>query len=164
MSQCVKLCQCFHINPIFSWTFIYGESLHIRSCLRIPFSFLLKFYKPITWPGFLVLCESKIEMGGRGVCVLSEKRGGYSLIFFLNAPLKKNKRRHKLTNELLDGNGKSHVSMFWDSFQWPDLVRSEYENAQAAAVPRSLPWPFCTRVAVQVLAVLFSLRTVIHKL
>lgn len=46
------------------------------------------------------------------MCVLLEKHGGYSLIFFLNAPLKKIKKRHKLTNELLDGNGKSHVSMF----------------------------------------------------
>lgn len=64
MSQCMKLCQCFHIKSVFSWTFIYGESLHVRSCLRLPFSFLLKFYKPVTWLGW-DLRGSEIKGGPR---------------------------------------------------------------------------------------------------
>lgn len=90
ISRCMKFCQCFHIKPIFSSVFIYGGSLHIRSCPRIPFSFLLKFYKPVTWLGFLLLCESKIKGGPQWG---SRERG----VLFLDAPLKNKKEKSDYT-------------------------------------------------------------------
>lgn len=157
MSQRMKLCQCFHIKPVFSWTFIYGESLHVRSCLRIPFSFLLKFYKPVTWLGW-DLHGSEIKGGPHWG---SRESGVTFSSSMLLSPIKK---KHVLLDELLDMNGKSCVCRSWVSWQWSDLVWSKCQNPLSSRCPRSLPWLFCMQVCVQVLPVLLGLRAVIHKL
>lgn len=158
MSQHMKLCQCFHIKPVFSWTFIYGESLHVRSCLRIPFSFLLKFYKPVTWLGSLALCGSEIKGGPQW----GSRESGVTFSFsMLLSPIKEKAYASGWTPRCEWQKPCLQVLSFLTMI-WFGLI--QVSKSVSSHCPRSLPWLFCMHLCVQVLPMLLGLRAVIHKL